>query len=195
MNLVTPTAQHSGQRMIRVLVVLDQEEANRTARWCCARHLGGFRDGVSFACRKERGEFGASIASITFGVDGAAMRFNQRFADGETESKPAEFSAPRLFESVKYFRQQVGINPATRRFDCHSKVSAAVVCRANANFSAVGSKLDRVLDQIPEYLLQPRRVGPEENLLGSKLGPQLELFSLDSGLAYLEYISQQLVSV
>src|SRR5262249_8746601 len=88
MNLVTPTAQHSGQRMIRVLVVLDQEETHRTARRCCARRLGGFRDRVSFACRKERGEFGASIASITFGVDKAAMRFNQRFADGETESKP-----------------------------------------------------------------------------------------------------------
>jgi len=53
---------------------------------------------------------------------------------------------PGLFESVKNSRQNFGIDPATGVFDFEAKLPIAVIRRSNAELSAIGCKLDGVLD-------------------------------------------------
>src|SRR5207244_12473363 len=97
--------------------------------------------------RSERSrELRASLASIAFGGDRTAMRFHQCLADGQTQPESAQLCSARLLERVKNFWQNFRRNPTTGIFHFDAQFLVAIICGANTELSAVGSKFNCVLD-------------------------------------------------
>src|SRR5204863_95731 len=70
-----------------------------------------------------------------------------------------------------------------------------LVARSYGDRAAGGGKLDRVLDQVPEYLLDPRGVGVDVMAVGLQIDVEAELLAQHLTAADMECLPLQLVAV
>src|SRR5205807_7798892 len=61
--------------------------------------------------------------------------------------------------------------------------------------TAFRRELHGVLNQVPKYLLQSRRIGFQTNLVRGEIGLERKIFVVDVGLANLEGVAQEKMSV
>ena len=101
---------------------------------------------ICLASRKHCAELRASIAALTFSIDRSVMRFNQRFANGQTQPETAQLASPGLFKSMKNSWENLIIDATTGIFHFQPKFSAAIIARPNAELPSARRKLHRVLD-------------------------------------------------
>src|SRR5439155_5162081 len=77
----------------------------------------------------------------------------------------------------------------------NAQLVARIVSRENRNLAAVRRKFHRVLNQVPKDLLKPRPVGLEVEFFRGQIESKIEVFLFDLGLADLQRITQQLMSI
>ena len=147
------------------------------------------------------------------GPQAAAVLFHDRAADREAEPEPAELPRRRhaaLLEDVKDARQKVGLDADARvdyldrkRRRAHVRAclagwyiaSHALVVRLDDDRASRRGELDGVLDQVPENLLEPDRVGVDVVARGGKVDLELEPAAGEVILADLDDVIHELVCV
>ena len=100
-----------------------------------------------------------------------------------------------MFEGVEDSWQQLRINTAAGIFHFDPKLPVLIISGTNTELPAIRRKFDRVLDQVPKNLLQTRRIGLEINVLGHKIGLDIEFFLFDLRMANLQRISQEGIGI
>ena len=123
------------------------------------------------------------------------MRFDQRFADGQPEAKPAPARAGALFERIENFRQGFRLNSKPGIRDFNMQLFVGIVAGRDMNLPIFGSKLDRIVDEVPKDLLQSSRIGAEMNLLRGEIEPKDKMFSLDLALINLKRVLQETMRI
>src|SRR5205823_6419833 len=124
----------------------------------------------------------------------AMMRFNKGLADGKSEAEPAQLRPFSLFERIKNLRQRLRVYPhsAVRYLNAQLPV---VIPGPDLKPAAFRRELHGVLDQVPKYLLQTRRIGFQTDLVRGEIGLERKIFVVDVGLANLEGIAQECMSI
>src|SRR5262245_49336788 len=92
------------------------------------------------------------------------MQFHQLLGDGESQPQPAVSAveaALGLAERLEYERKEIGRDPRPGVGDDDFDVCAVATKRSD-DPAVLARKLDGVRQKIPEDLLQPRGVCPEE---------------------------------
>ena len=123
------------------------------------------------------------------GLDRAAVHLHQRLADRQPQAQAAELPrdrAFRLLEGVEDPRQRLRLDadPAVVHLDDHVLL---VRPAADAHAAAVRRELDRVLQEVPEDLLEPGRVGLDPVGRGRpQVHAEVQPPGLDVGLADLD---------
>src|SRR5881394_2549159 len=120
------------------------------------------------------------------------MRFDQRLANGETET--AELGPFALLECVENFRQGLGVDAHTGVGDCHAQLAVAVLS-PDFETAAFRRKFHRILDQVPKNLLKPRRIGLERRLLCGELYYERQVLFVDVRLANFQRAAQKQMRV
>ncbi|CAA9379130.1 MAG: hypothetical protein AVDCRST_MAG64-500 [uncultured Phycisphaerae bacterium] len=106
------------------------------------------------------------------------MQVDQRLADRQPEPEPAEQPGhvpPALLERVEDPRQRLGVDPDAGVADGDGQSPAGRVGRPDRHPPAGRRELDRVLQQVPQDLLGPGRVGPDVVPPGRQVQRQLDL--------------------
>src|SRR4029077_6367196 len=91
----------------------------------------------------------------------AAVGLGERLADRQAETEAAELLGHRgvaLLEGVEDPRQDLGLNPDSRVDHLEDPFRSRLISRANDDPAARRCELDGVLDEVPEDLLDPRRI-------------------------------------
>ena len=91
----------------------------------------------------------------------SAVGIDQRLADRQPQPQPAELArhaGRTLFESLEQFGKCFGIQSDAGIGDAQSEL-IVFTARADRDGAAVRRKLDGVLEQIPQHLLKPGRIG------------------------------------
>ena len=99
------------------------------------------------------------------------MRFDQRLADGQSQSQPAELpghARVALFEGGKYPVHLPGRDPHAGVDDCHLQLALRGVAGVDSYAASRRGELDGVVEQVPEHLLEPGGVGPGRMLPGGQ---------------------------
>src|SRR5438105_13912720 len=170
-------------------MILDQQNAHALTLRSLA--LNG-RHGISvrFLARgKSESELGALITATAFCRDRSLVRFDQRFADRQTETETTELGPGTLFERIEDFWQSIRLNPKSGVGDLYMQLFVRIIASRDMNLPVFGGKLHRVVDQVPKDLLQSRRIGAELDLLrcqiqseGLLLPDNFTLINLQSGV-------------
>src|SRR6188768_1918549 len=91
------------------------------------------------------------------------MQIDHAFRNREAKTEPAKLAghiSSSLFKGVKNSRDQIRLNPDAAVLDLDHDVMVLVIPRCEIQSSPRRGKLGRVLDQVPEHLLQARGIGP-----------------------------------
>src|SRR5437899_49149 len=114
-------------------------------------------------------ELGTLITASAFCRDGSLVRFDQRFADRETETETTELGSGTLFERIENFWQSFRLNSKSGIGDLYMELFVRIVASRDMNLPVFGGKLHRIVDQVPKDLLQSRRIGAEMDLLRGQI--------------------------
>ena len=140
-------------------------------------------------------EPGALVAAGAFGANCALVRFHQRFTDRQPETEPSQCRSRSLLKCVEYLWQSFGLNPQPTICDLDMELPVGIVASGNGDLPAVRREFHRVVDQIPEDLLQPGRIGAEMNFLRSQIQTQGQMLPFDLRLIDLERVLEQTVGI
>ena len=100
--------------------------------------------------------------------------------DCEAESKAAiesRRSTVRLTKTVEHMRQKAGVDSNAGVFDFDANV-VGLPRGADVDVAAGRGELHRVRQEIPQYLLQPRRVGDDDQFLSRRRDPNGHAFGV-----------------
>src|SRR5439155_15730278 len=136
-----------------------------------------------------------SVSTGAFRGDSPSVRFNQRFADGKSETQTSQLCAAALFKSIENFRERFRLNSQAAISDLNTQLSIGIVARGNKNLPFARRKLHCVIYQIPKDLLEPRRVRSQMDILCAKAEFTRQIFSIDFRMTNLKGTLQQRVRV
>src|SRR5712691_6049678 len=114
------------------------------------------------------------------------MQVNDRLADRQAQPQPPvlpSYLRLSLLESVEETRHEVRGNANAGVGDLYHNASVTVVPRPNRDGALRPGELRRVLDQVPEDLLDAGRVRPEDRGRGSQFGIHAESLGGDVGVS------------
>src|SRR4030095_8310491 len=104
--------------------------------------------------------------------------FGQRFGNSQAKSEPAKTPLQgtlSLFKGVENSFHRFRLDPDTVILHNYRYLAGRLIHGRNHNQTLVATKLDRVLDQVPNNLLKPRFIGYDETLAGGEIQLHLNL--------------------
>ena len=159
--------EQPAQELQRVGLVFDDQHADTVQRQFRSR-VGGRPAGsrveirpVRHAKRQHHGERRALARTIALGAHLAAVQLDQVLDDGESEPEAAVAAgdgAIGLVETIEDVREHVGPDAAAG-VGHHDGRRAPSSTRSVTRIAPLARReLDRVREQVPDHLLQPRRI-------------------------------------
>ena len=137
---------------------------------------------------KFKGKRCALILAFAPGDQAAVVGVHGGFGKGKPQAEPSGLShriGLALFKGIENTGQELGNNADTGIRYLHHDLPILVV-RLNKNLSSFGSKLDRILDQIPEDLLQTGKVAYDKALPRGQLQAEAKILRIDLRLTGLQ---------
>ena len=148
-------------------------------------------------CGKFKGKSRALILALAPSDQAAVVGVHRGLRNGKPQAEATELShriGLALFKGIENSSQELGndANTCVRYLDHNLPI---LVVRLNKNLSSFGSKLDRILDQIPEDLLQTGKVAHHKALLCGQLQAEAKILCLNIGLASLQRLLKRDVDI
>src|SRR5215217_6878082 len=112
------------------------------------------------------------------------MKLNQVSHDREAESESAKTSCRGtigLTKSIEYARQKLPLDALARVFHSHTRIRSMLL-DAHTDLSAMWCELHRIRQQVPDDLVQARRVGGDRAESGFGVVIQRDTFSISRRL-------------
>ncbi|MEO5721810.1 MAG: hypothetical protein ABIR71_10110, partial [Chthoniobacterales bacterium] len=123
------------------------------------------------------------------------MSFRERLADREAKTESAEFCPTALFESIEDFRERFRFNPDAGVGYLKAELPVQIVACDDGDLAFREREFDGVFNQVPDDLLDTRRVGSQVNSYRREFGSELEVFLLNVGVTNFERIAQERVRI
>ena len=175
----------------------------------CGSTAGPSPDGLAVALDRRLGqglehhpERRPPALAGALGLQRAAVGLDDALADGQAQPQAAELAGDRrlpLLERVEDRRQDLRLDADAGVDDLDDdpvlRPSPALVAGADGDRPALGGELHGVLDQVPEHLLEPGRVGVDVVVPGGRLHRQPEVVAGDLAAADLDRLVDEPVAV
>ena len=160
-DMVAAAREQAHEHGARRLVIIDDEQP-QGAGGCGVRSDHACRGGGRIDGGEGDGEDRAEAVALALGADRTAVDFDDRLRDGQPQAEPAVAMLAgdvALLEGLENIRQRFGADADAGILDADEDPILDVVARAHGDAPAGGGEFERVLDQVPKDLLEPRGIG------------------------------------